>query len=85
MIVREKRTGEEFPWPLELEQCEGEWCLHVPELQETEFVRTSNLAARHTGNWDLVPPGDDDTYEFIPETEDERRSLTAYGFTISDP
>jgi hypothetical protein len=119
MLVHEKRTGEEWSLPLELElsppftlpgpewdfedEREGvlsarnritgevrfadphsQWFIHLPELEETDFKPTSNLASRHTGNWDLVAPGNDKDFEFTPETDDERETLIKYGFTITE-
>jgi hypothetical protein len=85
MIVREKHSREEWSYPLELEQVpDGRWCIHVPELLETDEMPTRNLARRHTGNWNLVPPGDDTEYEFIPEDDKERQTLSEYGFKISE-
>lgn len=120
MRVREKHTGEEWSYPLELElvppfslpgpeweflENEGHqlsarnpvtgevrypapnsvWCIHIPELVETEHMPTRNLARRHTGNWNHVHPGDDSDYEFIPETDEERETLNRYGFTVTEP
>jgi hypothetical protein len=118
MIVREKRSGEEWSFPLELElvppfplpgpewefgENEGKqsfarntqtgelrypapnslWCIHLPELLETEAMPTRNLARRHTGNWNHVAPGQDEDYEFIPETDEEQDTLKLYGFTFT--
>jgi hypothetical protein len=115
MIVREKRTGEEFSLPLKLElyppysvpgpdwdfdedsekrvrfrnkktgeimypSLESRWCLHVPELRQTEG--TGDPMDRHDGTWSLVAPGDDDNFEFVPESDDEWRTLAVCGFTI---
>jgi hypothetical protein len=119
MIIREKQSGEEWHYPLELELSpdfplpgdewefvEGEdkrlsvrntqtgevrhpppnslWCIRLPELLETDEMPTRNLARRHTGNWNLVAPGDDEDYEFTPENDDERRTMGEYGFTITE-
>ena len=119
MIVREKRSREEFSYPLEMEldadfslpdsdweflgdpgnrwsmrntktgevrypPPKSQWCIHVPELLETDEMPTRNLARRHTGNWNLVRPGDNTDYEFIPENDDERQTLKKYGFTITE-
>jgi hypothetical protein len=119
MIVREKRSREEWSYPLELELVPGfplpgpewefvedagkrlsvrntqtgevrypppnsQWCIHVPELEETERRPTRDLARRHTGNWNLVRPGDDTDSEFIPEGDEERQALREYGFTVTE-
>jgi hypothetical protein len=119
MLVREKVTGEEWTFPLEMKlvppfECPGDeweyqedggkrpsyrhlktgetkyprpnslWCLHVSELQETDYVPVRNLSLRHTGNWNLVKPGDDRDYEFTPQTDNERATLKEYGFTVTD-
>lgn len=74
--AKNPQTGEERKAP-----PNAQWCLHVPELEETEVMPTKDLSRRHTGNWDHVPPGDDTRYEFVPENDEERRTLTEYGFT----
>jgi hypothetical protein len=56
----------------------------LPELEETDRVPSRNLARRHTGNWNHVPPGDDSDYEFTAETDEERETLSRYGFTITE-
>jgi hypothetical protein len=117
MIVREKRTGEEYQLELKLElrppfllpqppdnwefqeqpfglrnkntgevrypPPESKWCIHLPELEEMDYMPTSNLARRHTGNWNHVRPGEDNDYQFIPENAAERQTLKENGFTIT--
>lgn len=79
LSARNTKTGEvRYPSP------DSQWCVHVPELLETDWRPTRDLARRHTGNWNLVRPGDDSQYEFLPENEEEHRTLNDYGFTITN-
>jgi hypothetical protein len=79
MIVREKWSGEEYSIPLLLDFFDRQWCIDIPELVETDEMPTRDLARRYTGNWNLVPAGDE-RYEFTPETDDEKKTLAEYGF-----
>jgi len=58
----------------------AKWCVHVPELIETDEAPFRDLARRQTGNWNLIEPGDFSRYLFIPETHDELDTLKKYGF-----
>ena len=79
LSVRNKSTGEvRVPAP------NSQWCIILPELEETVYMPTADLKKRHTGNWRYIRPGDDRDYEFTPEDDDERQTLAEYGFTITE-
>jgi hypothetical protein len=78
-LLRNATTGEEwYPPP------NSQWWIHLPVFVETDWMPTRDLGRRQTGNWNLVPPGQDDEYEFIPETDDERAELKEFGFTVTE-
>lgn len=62
----------------------AQWCIHLPELEETDVMPTRNLDRRHIGNWNLVAPGHDEQYEFTPESDEEKTTLVRYGFAVTD-